>query len=271
MRLNLGYGGGDMVGLQSELSGRTQRVLHARPLLRHHSFERDAIAQITAEKPKCREDLQGSGSCRQPFDQECGNYSVIGFSEPVRRILGKDAPGLMRARRYKFDGEVASVTKVGTICVQVDVAYEVHREFPSAYETVTNEAACKALAGAYPALVVMNQNPSRLAKYGKVSSVEFHLETSPLETADLSDDIDVHVSVYRRDAQIWDISSVLVRPVNALAWAAARLQKESHALKVGDFITAGTFPLMLDIEPGDYLIVGFVTHAQVRTYRWRVE
>lgn len=260
-----------MVGLQSEFSGRPQRVLHARPRLRHHSFETDAIAQITAERPMCREDLHGGGSDRQPFDQERGNYSVVGFSEPVRRILGKDAPGLMRARRYEFDGEAVSVTKVGTIGVQVDVAFEVHREFPSAYETVTNEAACNALAAAYPALVVMNQNPSRLAKYGKVSSVEFHLETSPLEAADLSDDIDVHVSVYRRGAQIWDISSVLVRPVNALAWAAARLQKESHALKVGDFITAGTFPLLLDIEPGDYLIVGFVSHAQVRTYRWRVE
>ncbi len=260
-----------MVGLQSEIPGRPQRVLQARPRLRHHSFETNAIAQFTADKPKCREDLQGGGSDRLLYDQECSNYSVVGFSEPVRRILGKDTPGLMRARRYSFNGQSASVTKLGTIGVQVDVAFEVHRAFPSAYEAVTNEAASKAVAAAYPALVVMNQTPSRLAKYGKVSSVEFHLETSPLEAADLSDDIDVHVGVYRRGVQLWDISSVLVRPVNALAWAAASLQKESRALKAGNFITAGTFPLLLDIEPGDHLTVSFLSQAQARTYRWRVD
>lgn len=205
---------------------------------------------------------------RKIVDEKESHYSIMGFSESVQRILGTTSPGLMPASRLQRCGGSDRIVRVGDIGLQVDVAFKVGREFPTAQEIICAEAASSAVAGVYAAIVVMGGCPSWPTRYGDVSSVELHLEAAPLEGVNALSNVDIHMVVTRRGRQIWNATSMLVRPIDAFTWGAERLRKEGGKLKAGDVVSAGTFPLLLDIKPGDQLVVEFVCPAVVETYRW---
>jgi hypothetical protein len=190
-------------------------------------------------------------------------YAVLGFSEPVQRHLGVSCPQLMRVNCSKgFDDHDLSVHE-NTVGYQIDIAFEIACEFPFVGEDITAASVSKAIAGVYPALVALDGYRHASSAPTKIEHAEIVVERVPIESMNLSGDFDVRAVVQREGRTVWDVTSMLVRPLRALLWTAERLQEQGSRLGKGDIVASGTYPFLLDIQPGDRLFMDVVGRAGI--------
>ena len=220
-------------------------------------------ASLTIERPEKPGSIVGGQRGNGHDGASRAGYAVLGFSEPVQRHFGASCPRLMQAdggRRLSDDDMSVHENTVG---YQIDIAFEIAREYPFVGEDITAESVSRVIAGVYPVLVAFNGYRHRSGRLTRIDHAEITMESTPIPCMDLSGDVDVRAVVHRDGRTAWDVTSMLVRPLRALLWTAERLREEGSRLKKGDIVTSGTYPFLLDIRPGDRLIADVVDKAEI--------
>ncbi|WP_144578832.1 hypothetical protein [Agrobacterium sp. DE0009] len=247
---------------QSQNRVRDQRLFEL-PAHTLRSRRKSNGASLNIERPEKPNSIGGDHRGSGHDGASWAGYAVLGFSEPVQRHFGASCPQLMQAdggRRFTDDGIPVHENIVG---YQIDIAFEIAREYPFVGEDIATESVSKAIAGVYPVLVAFNGYRHHSGRLARIDHAEIIMEPTPIPCVDLSGNVDVRAVVQREGRTAWDVTSMLVRPLRALLWTAERLREEGSWLKKGDIVTSGTYPFLLDIRPGDRLTADVVGKAEI--------
>ncbi|MES5100034.1 hypothetical protein ABUK73_17550 [Agrobacterium sp. BA1120] len=245
---------------QNRVRDRRLFELPAHTLRSRRKSNDASLAVGRPEKPgSSGEDHRGSGN----DGARRTDYAVLGFSEPVQRHFGASRPRLMQADGGRRLTDHDRSVHENTVGYQIDIAFEIAREYPFVGEDITAESGSKAIAGVYPVLVAFNGSRHHSGRLTRIDHAEFTMERMPIPCMDISGDVDVRAVVHREGRTALDVTSILVRPLRALLWTAERLREDGSRLKKGDIVTSGTYPFLLDIRPGDRLTADMVDEAEI--------
>lgn len=198
-------------------------------------------------------------------------YAVMGFVEPVQRYYGAPNPILVKAY-----GEVSKQSTVplprDCIGVQLDVAFEMSRDYPRIGEDVSIVSASTAVARVYPVLVVITGLKGNKAPSGIISGARLLIDAEPLSLMDLDGELDIRTAVYRSGVAVWDITSMLAQPANGFLWAADQLRGAGARFKKGDVVSVGASPVVVAATPDNRVVVDLaertgITHSFVDQIR----
>ncbi len=247
---------------QFQNSVRDQRVFEL-PAHTLRSRRKSNGASLTIESPgkpgSSGEDHRGNG--HDGASRAC--YAVLGFSEVVQRHFGASCPRLMQADCGRRLTDHDKSVDDNTVGYQIDIAFEIAREYAFVGEEIIADSVSKAIAGVYPVLVAFNGSRHHPGRVTRLDHAEITLEPIPIQCMELSGNVDVRAVVHREGRTAWDVTSILVRPLRALLWTAERLRENGSGLKKGDIVTSGTYPFLLDIRPGDRLTADLIDKAKI--------
>lgn len=226
---------------------RAKRQMPQQTLRRRFMNTSSAIGNSDPVSPT---NTNGQRQIDHPLGRAC--YSVLGLSDPVQRQLGGLGPKLLRADTFT-PLEVDQYTlPVDTVGCQCEIAFELARDYPLKGECVNLASALSAIATTFPVFVVMKGRKRTHRSPAKINSVEMISEGTRV-FFDTFDAVDQRSVLHRNGKIAWDVTSVLVRPVDGFMWAAERLNSLGSSFKKGDIVTVGSAPIMLEVEPGDRL------------------
>lgn len=181
-------------------------------------------------------------------------HAVVGFAPSMRRVIDASSPELVPVRGEKRSSDRETAIGTDVIGYQIDVAFEFARQYPYMGEPITAASVSKAISGVYPVLVALHGSRDRSTATRRINAATLLVEPSPIAQLDLLGNVDLRVMVNRGGETVLDVTSMLVHPTMAVLWTAEQLRAKAQRLNEGSIVTSGSFPLILDVRPGDQLV-----------------
>lgn len=215
------------------------------------------------QSPDQAEDVQTAAL--GAFDSDFRGYALVGTSRQARSTLGLEQPIFSAIPRKSFhEGKRRFRLPNGMIGAQCELVFTIGRTYPARGEKIDRLSASAAVIVCQPAIGLIGRRarPGADIRLAAIADFAFHVATicghparhvDPLEL----DGIGMIARIDDRPIVSGRTNLVLGHPLEAVVWLAERLAAQGRTLNADDVVTTGSCTPILQVLPGQLLMVDF--------------
>ncbi|HWK68254.1 MAG TPA: fumarylacetoacetate hydrolase family protein [Rhizobiaceae bacterium] len=215
------------------------------------------------QSPDQAEDVQVAAL--DAFDSDFRGYAMVGTSRQVRSTLGLTEPIFSAIADKSFhEGKGRFRLPNGILGAQCELVFTIGRTYPAMGETIDRLSASAAVIACQPAIGLIGRRalPGADIRLAAIADFAFHVATlcghSARHVDPLAlDEVGIVARIDDRPVASGRTDAILGHPLETIAWLAKSLAAQGKTLNADDVVATGSCTPILQVLPGQRLMVDF--------------